>query len=157
MMKSQERLFLCLFQVVNPKKKGKKKKYLNSGTVRNYPSKLMNHPFAWYIEFMHLIWNATLYYRKTRWVPVSYYGVFDFVIEPAPVFIVSERIRNRNCPIRQHLKVIIIDTKLIVALSLTGNTAVIPGGHWSHLPGLHKRRVSQWPRFHWTHAERWGL
>lgn len=33
-MQGNKLLCACLFQVINPKKKGRKKKYLNSGTVR---------------------------------------------------------------------------------------------------------------------------
>ena len=38
---------------------------------------------------------------------------------------------------------------LIAALWITGNAAVIPSGHWGHLPGLHQRRVGQCPHVQW--------
>lgn len=46
---------------------------------------------------------------------------------------------------------------LTEVLSPTGNPPVIPGGHWSHLPGLHQRRVGQWLCNHRAHAESRGL
>lgn len=94
--------------MVNPKKKGKKKKYLNSGTVRN----------DFWTRFE--IWHSYCVRQNN--------------------FVTSSTVLG-----------------LTEVLSPTGNPPVIPGGHWSHLPGLHQRRVGQWLCNHRAHAESRGL
>lgn len=89
-----------------------------------------------------------LCYSRFIWIQCFILHSVSFCV----VFILSVRIKSCICTIRG---ITWKSLSMIMARSLSGNTAVIPGGHWGHLPGLHQRRVSQWPRIHWTHSD-WG-
>lgn len=67
----------------------------------------------------------------------------------AHCFLRIERIKHLIRPISGNTwKPLSLTWSWFCPLSPTGNTAVIPGWHWSHFPGLHQRRVGQWPRTH---------
>lgn len=119
-------------QVLNPKKKGKKKKYINSGTVS---TPTLSIPACHSLSVCVLIDCFILY--STNNLAMSHICFFfsDPVIQLHLFVILSFSDTRLPFP---HICLLL----LCVCVCLSGNAAVLQSGVWVHLRGFHPRRVS---------------
>lgn len=131
----------CHGQVLNPKKKGKKKKYINSGTVSAPTSPIT----ACHFLCIAIYWCLIESYSSIG-IITSYICFFSLAGHLFSFFCLALVPLPPSCSVYRSVCV-------LVCVCLPGNTAVLQSGVWVYLCGFHPRRVSRIiisPRSQWV-------
>lgn len=123
----------CLLQVLNPKKKGKKKKYVNSGTVSTPPP---HRPACVLSHVLTPVWSP-LRCASLPWNPllsgllfVCFFFLFVLFLPGSDPFSPPHPVYHCGC------------WCVCACVCLPGNSAVLQSGVRVYLCGFHPRRVS---------------